>query len=155
MSAQRCNEAGKEIIRSRETLRLKAYRCPAGVPTIGWGHTRDVRMGDTCTREQADAWLAEDLADAERAIHRYITQPMTSNQFSALVSWTYNLGAGTLQRSDVRKAINAGNYAGVPAEMMRYVYARNRETGKRVKLAGLVTRREEEVSLWNTPDTQE
>lgn len=107
-------------------------------------------MGDTCTREQADAWLAEDLADAERAIYRYITQPLTSNQFSALVSWTYNLGAGALQRSDIRKMINAGNYAGVPGEMKRYVYATNRKTGKRVKFPGLVTRRAEEAALWST-----
>jgi lysozyme len=152
MSTQHCNEAGKDIIRSRETLRLKAYRCPAGVPTIGWGHTRGVKMGDTCTREQADAWLAEDLAEAERAICRYITQPLTSNQFSSLVSWTYNLGAGTLQRSDIRKMINVGNCAGVPDEMRLYVYAKNRETGKRVKLNGLVTRRKEEAALWSTPD---
>ena len=62
-------EAVCEIARS-EGCRLKAYRCPAGVPTIGWGHTRGVKMGDTCTQEQADAWFLEDLSEFTEGVRR-------------------------------------------------------------------------------------
>ena len=86
-------DRGLELIKRYETLRLEAYMPTADdVPTIGYGHTRGVRMSDTCTEEQAEAWLREDLADAERAVNA-IDVDLTQGMFDALVSLAFNVGA--------------------------------------------------------------
>ncbi len=94
------------------------------------------------TPEQAEALLRQDVQAAERAVLRLITVPLTDGQFDALVSFTFNLGAGALQRSTLRRKVNRGDHANVPAEFRKWVWAGGR------KLEGLVKRREAELLLY-------
>lgn len=139
------NQAGIDLIKHFEGLRLEAYLDTGGVPTIGYGHTRGVRIGDTITEDQADRYLVDDLSDAERAVERYVAVPLNSNQFSALVSFTYNLGAGQLSESTLLRMLNDGYYQGASDQFKRWVY----DDG--VRLDGLVRRREAEQRLFDTP----
>lgn len=125
-----------------EGLKLKAYRCSAGVWTIGYGHTRTAFPGMIIDRDEAEALLRDDLSDAERAVSRLITVPLNDNQFAVLVSFTFNLGFGNLEKSTLRRKLNAGEYEAVPTELMKWVNA----GGKR--LQGLVNRRAAEAGLW-------
>lgn len=139
---QHINEAGLAIIKESEGLRFRAYRCPAGVWTIGYGHTLNVLKGDTCTEEKAAEWLRKDCERAEQAIEQLVTVPLTDNQFSALVSWVFNLGPEALKESTLLRKLNAAEYAAVPGEMKKW----NKANG--VTLNGLVARRKKEAALW-------
>ncbi len=139
---RKTNEAGLAIIKKYEGLRLQAYLCEAGKPTIGWGHTQGVRLGDRITREQAEEFLRQDVQDAEAAVSRLVKAAINDNQFSALVSFVFNLGAGTLQKSTLLKLLNFGLPWLVPFQIKRFVYQ-----GKR-KLPGLVARRAAEAELF-------
>lgn len=89
---------GKRLIKTFEGYRSEAYLCPAGVWTIGWGHTSGVSSGDTCTEEQAEEWLSQDLKTAEKTVENtglHLSQP----EFDALVSLAYNIGAGSFNNS--------------------------------------------------------
>lgn len=86
-------ELAMAFVKAEETLRLKAYKCPKGVWTIGWGHTGGVKEGDTCTKAQADAWIRSDLQSAQTALAKYINVSVSESQFIALLSLAYNLGA--------------------------------------------------------------
>jgi lysozyme len=126
---------------------LKAYRCPAGVWTIGFGHTgRDVKDGMTCTVAQAYAWLAADLDSAARAVDNLVTVPLSANQRGALASFVFNLGPNALRGSTLRRKLNAGDYAGAAAEFKKWVKAT--VDGRVVTLDGLVTRRAAEAALF-------
>lgn len=144
----RINAAGIEIIRNAESLRLEAYLCPGGVWTIGWGHTRGVYPGMTCTEEQAELWLEQDIESSEKAIHELITVPLNKNQFSALVSWAFNVGWGRVHDSTLRRLLNQGKYDTVPEQLRRWVRAAGQV------MRGLVSRREREIDLWKTPITK-
>lgn len=135
-------EKGLELIKHFEGLRLGAYQCSADVWTIGYGHTAGVKPGDAITTEQADAFLRQDVADSERAVSRFVSVPLTQNQFDALVSFTFNLGSGSLRNSTLLKKLNAGDYSGAAEQLLRWVNA----GGK--KLPGLVRRREAEKTLF-------
>src|SRR6056297_1276916 len=96
------NSAGLKIIKESEGLRLKAYKCPAGVWTIGYGHTKGVREGDVITEEEAEKLLQEDVMLTEQFITRIasrLKKTIDGNQFSALVSFVYNIGTGAFKRS--------------------------------------------------------
>jgi lysozyme len=95
------------------------------------------------TPEQAEALLRQDVQTAEQAVLRLITVPLTDGQFDALVSFTFNLGAGALQRSTLRRKVNRGDHAAVPAEFRKWVWAGGR------KLQGLVRRRKAETKLYS------
>lgn len=125
-----------------EGERLTAYPCSAGVWTIGFGHTKDVKQGDTCTEEQARAWLIEDLADAQIRLARYINVPVTQNEFIALVSLAFNVGVGNLSRSKLLRKLNSGDREGAAEEFLDFDLA----NGKR--LAGLTRRRKAEHDLF-------
>tara|TARA_Y100001972_G_scaffold82027_1_gene99776 strand:+ start:166 stop:609 length:444 start_codon:yes stop_codon:yes gene_type:complete len=140
------SEEGKSLIKKFEGCELKAYKCAAGVPTIAYGRTKGVKMGDTCTQEQADAWLEEELEEYEGYVLKYVTAPLQQNQFDALVSWTYNLGPSNLSSSTMIKLLNAGDYHTVPNQMKRW----NKVGGEVVQ--GLVRRREAESVLWAGED---
>src|SRR5271170_7014409 len=100
------NEAGLELIKRNEGCRLKAYRDVVGILTIGYGHTGyDVHVGQTITQDEADTLLASDLHDFEDGISDYVEIDLTSNQFSALVSFTYNVGLGNLQKSKLLRKL--------------------------------------------------
>lgn len=83
-------ELAMAFVKAEETLRLKAYKCPKGVWTIGWGHTGGVKEGDTCTKAQADAWIRSDLQSAQTALAKYINVSVSESQFIALLSLAYN-----------------------------------------------------------------
>lgn len=136
------SSVGRELVRIFEGCVLVAYRCPAGVPTIGVGHTRGVKMGDRCTPGQAEAWLREDLADAEAAITRLVKVPLTQEQFDALASFTFNLGARSLAESTLLLLLNKGNYKAAAEQFVRW----NKSNG--VALTGLVRRRAAERALF-------
>ena len=140
------NAATINLVKSFEGLRLTAYKCPAGVWTIGYGHTQGVSRGMRITEARANEMLASDIADAGKDVLRLVSVPLNDNQYGALCSFVFNLGAGALQTSTLRKNLNAGDYAGVPAQMARW----NKATvnGKKVVFAGLVRRREAEGKLW-------
>lgn len=142
---RRINAAGLSLIKSFESLRLKAYRDTGGVATIGWGHTKGVKMGQTITEGQASDFLIDDLEEAESAVERFVSVPLNDNQFAALVSFTFNCGSEAFRRSTLRKKLNAGDYASVPGQLARWV----NDNGK--KLNGLVRRRRAEGDLWSTP----
>lgn len=96
--AMKTSSKGVSLIKSFEGCRLKAYKCPAGVWTIGYGHTAGVKEGDTITQEQADDYLRNDLAKYEKAVMNYDgIYHFNQNQFDALVSFTYNCGVGNLK----------------------------------------------------------
>lgn len=145
----RTGRDGIELIRHFEGCRFDAYLCPAGVWTIGYGHTADVKEGDSIDQEAAEAFLIEDLETFERDVTNFVKVPLTQQQFDALVSWTFNLGAGNLAESTLLRKLNNYQYAEVPEQMMRWVRA-----GGQV-LDGLVRRRAAEAALFQNKDWRE
>lgn len=133
------NNDGLNIIKESEGLRLKAYKCPAGVWTIGYGHTgKDVKKGMVITEEKATDLLRSDIARFERHVSYYDKiYGFTSNEFSALVSFAYNIGTiAGLTKAGTRTKLQIAN------KMLEYCYA----SGK--KLNGLYTRRQKEMKLF-------
>ena len=137
------SQVGIELIKQFEGCRLKAYKDAVGVWTIGYGHTVDVKEGIEISQHQADVILQVDLYEYEDYINKYVQVSLTQNQFDALVSWVYNLGAGNLQSSTMLRVLNEGKYSEVPSQMKRW----NKAGGK--VLQGLVRRREAEADLFN------
>lgn len=134
------SDNGLEIIKDSEALRLNAYLdTKAGrVPTIGWGHTKGVTMGMTCTVAQAEKWLREDVASAESDVHKYVTVPMSQGAFDALVSFVFNIGGPQFSTSTLLRLLNTGDYIGASNEFQKWIY------DNKVKQGGLVIRREKE-----------
>lgn len=129
-------------------MALAAYRDAGGVWTIGYGHTGpDVLPGMQITTDQADDLLTADLEGSENAVSRLIFVPLNDNQFAALVAFTFNVGAGALEHSSLRRILNGDDYGAVPVELARW----NREGG--CVMAGLIARRAAEIELWRTPET--
>lgn len=137
---------GINLICGFEGLRLKAYDDGVGVWTIGYGTTVingvKVKIGDTCTIEQAKSYMAQDLKKFESAVETAVKVPLNQNQFDALASFTYNLGEGNLSKSTLLKKLNAKDYKGAAAEFPKW-----NKAGGRV-LAGLVKRRKAEMELF-------
>lgn len=150
------NDAGVALIKQFEGLRLNAYADPAhgwAVPTIGYGHTSAagaplVKKGMTITAEEAEAILRRDLGQYEAAVLDAVKVPITTNQFAALVSFTFNVGPGNLLPSTLLKKLNAGDYAGAADQFGRW----NKADGK--TLAGLTKRRAAERALFLTASSQ-
>lgn len=138
----RTSEKGLALIRQFEGLRLRAYRDAVNVPTIGYGHTAGVKMGQEITRERAEELLRAEVERFEGYVDQLVTVPLTQGQFDALVAWTYNLGPGALEKSTMLRRLNAGDYASAAAELERW----NRAGGQ--VLAGLVRRRAAERALF-------
>ncbi len=136
------SQEGISLIKSFEGCELTAYRCSANVPTIGYGHTAGVSDGDTCTQEEAETMLAEDLVEFEDYVKNYVESELQQNEFDALVAWTYNLGPANLKESTMLKELNSGNFEEVPRQMKRW----NRAGGE--VLDGLIRRREAESRLF-------
>lgn len=132
----------KDIVKEFEGLRLETYKCPAGVWTIGYGHTRGVIPGDVITEAEAEALLAEDLEDSEDAVRAFVNVELNQNQFDALVSFVYNLGSGNFNSSTLLRKLNNGDYLGAANEFNRW----NKAGG--VVLSGLVRRRNAEANLF-------
>ncbi len=136
------SETGLALIRQFEGLRLSAYLCPAAIPTIGYGSTAGVKLGQTITAERAEQLLREDVRQFEAAVSRLVKVPLKQGQFDSLTSFAFNLGAKALEKSTLLRLLNAGDYPGAAAQFDRWVYA----SGK--KLSGLVKRRAAERALF-------
>ena len=136
----------KLILKYFESLRLKAYPDPGsrdGTPwTIGWGHTRGVKPGDVCTKEEADAWLVEDMKTAERAVNKYVKVELNQYQFDALVSFTYNVGEGAFKKSTLLRLVNQKKFVEASQQFLRWVF------NDGVIMRGLVKRRKMERDLF-------
>jgi lysozyme len=140
------SETGLDLIKHFEGFSKTIYICPAGYPTIGYGHVirndENDRFSDGIDQEQGEELLRRDAQVAERAVLRLITVPLTDGQFDALVSFTFNLGSGALQRSTLRSRLNRQEYVSAAEEFRRWVWADGH------KLKGLIKRREAEKVLF-------
>lgn len=146
------SNVGCDLIKSFESLRLTAYQDQVGVWTIGWGSTRNVKKGDTITRDGAEVRFMTDLRDAEAVVERFVPDniltQLPQGAFDALVSFTFNVGPQGFVNKDgsitgLRRAIKALRFDDVPNEMRRW----NRAGGQVV--AGLTRRREAEAQMWS------
>lgn len=132
-----------DLIKKFEGCALKAYLCPSNIPTIGYGHTLGVKLGQTITQEQAEKLLKIDLQVHEQNVNSLVKVPLTQNQFDALVSFEYNVGRGNLQTSTLLRRVNEKRFNECPAEFKKWVYG----AGKKL-LQGLVNRRNAEALLF-------
>lgn len=136
------SERGLALIKKFEGCRLQAYKCPAGVWTIGWGHTRGVTKGQVISQVDAERMLREDIAPIEQQVNA-LGINLRQGQFDALVSFIFNLGIGNFNGSTLKKRIVAkADDAIIAAEFKKW----NKAGGK--VMPGLVRRREEEAALW-------
>ena len=137
------SENGLDLIRKYEGLQLAAYVCPGKKLTIGYGHTGpDVKSGQKINVEEANALLQKDVQRFEHAVNELVTAPMTQGMFDALISFSFNLGAGSLKGSTLLKKLNADDREAAAEEFLKW----NKANGK--VLAGLTKRRECERELF-------
>lgn len=153
MNPTTVSEQGINLVKRFEGLHkvtdegdVRAYRCPAGKWTIGYGHCRGVKSGIRASVDQCDIYLKDDLNDAGSAVKRHVSVPLSQGQFDALVSFVFNLGAGNFQRSTLLTKLNAGKYDEVPSEILRWDKAK--VEGTKVSLRGLTRRRTAEAALF-------
>ena len=149
----RMSAAGLATVKEFEGLRLKAYKCPAAVWTIGYGHTsaagNPIVMPDfAITKDEAEEILERDMVQYEDGVKKLVKVEITQGQFDALVDFAYNAGVGALQKSTLLKKVNAEKFDEVPAEFMKWTKGGGKE------LPGLVRRRRAEVKLWRGLDTE-
>jgi lysozyme len=133
---------GLNLIKEFEGFRAKAYKCPAGVWTIGYGHTRGVTPTMTITLVEAEKLLRQDVGWAETVVNEYVSVGLNQSQFDALVSFVFNVGSGHFKSSTLLKKLNKGEYKEVPIELKRW----NKANGK--VLPGLTRRRKAEGDLF-------
>ncbi len=133
-----------EFIKRFECCKFKPYYCPAGILTIGIGHTKTASLyiGKTITEDKAKELFAYDIASCKEAIKRLVSVRLNDNQRISLLSFIFNLGTGAFQRSTLRKKLNRGEYERIPYELMKWTKA-----GGKV-LPGLVKRRRAEADLF-------
>jgi lysozyme len=143
------NEAGLNLIKEFEGCELKSYTCPANVCTIGYGHTRTAKPGMSITKEKAIALLEEDLGEFEEFLSSWAEKnrtTLTPNEFSALVSFIYNIGSGAFTGSTAAQRLRTGDRKGAAEAMLWWNKGDNAE-----ELPGLVRRRAAEKTLFLTP----
>lgn len=137
---------GIELIKSFEGFRSMSYKCPGGYWTIGYGHV--FKEEELCQYEHGIAekegqyFLEQDICKVEKSLKRLVYISLSQNQVDALGSFTFNVGAGALQRSTLRRIINRQEHAQVPQELLKWVWA----AGK--KHRGLIKRREIEGEVY-------
>jgi GH24 family phage-related lysozyme (muramidase) len=136
------SQAGIDLIKSFEGLRLKAYVCPAGKLTIGYGHTEGVAPRDAICAIGAENLLRKDLVYFEAGVSKLLKVTVRQSQFDALVSFAFNLGLGALKRSTLLRKLNAGDDYGAADEFLRW----NKSGGK--VLEGLTRRRKAEREMF-------
>ena len=141
-TSKKTSSEGISLIKAFEGCKLKAYQCSANVWTIGYGHTRGITEGNTCTQQEADEMLVDDVKEFEGYVNDIVNIELTQSQFDALVAWTFNLGPTNLTNSTLLKRLHDGDLADVPNQMRRWDKA-----GGKV-LAGLTRRREAEALLF-------
>jgi lysozyme len=140
---------GRKLIEQFEGFSPSAYQDQRGIPTIAYGHTSGVKMGDSCTLWEADEWLAQDLKTAEDAIAKMVTCGLTQNQYDALISLVFNIGQGNFSRSTVLRELNILQYRAAADAFLMWC-----RTNGNVN-AGLQRRREAERALFLTAPSTE
>lgn len=134
------SQRGIELIKKHEGLRLAAYLCPAGIPTIGYGHTKGVKLGQVISEDEAEQFLREDLKTSEQEIDGL---NVNQNQFDALVSFVFNVGVGNFRSSTLLRRVRFNpDDRDIENQFKRWVYANGRV------LQGLVKRRNDESKLY-------
>lgn len=142
---------GRELVKQFEGLSLSAYRCPAGVPTIGYGHTVGVQMGDTITPAQADGYLAADLVAYAQNVKRMLAgAPTSQHEFDAMVSLAFNIGLNGFEKSTVLRLHKAGDKVG--AARAFEMWCKAMVNGQLQTLPGLLARRQREAAYYLTAD---
>lgn len=137
-----------KMLAHHEGVRQKPYKCPAGLWTVGVGHligdgkTLPDSWNRTFTLDEVYDILAKDVVRFERGVNKYVTVPLRQNEFDALVSFSFNLGLGVLQRSTLRQALNRGDKEMAIQSLLKY----NKAGGKVLK--GLDKRRKDEAALF-------
>ena len=139
------SEKGLQLIKEFEGYEGKAYLCPAGVWTIGYGHTQGVEENDMCSVEEASEFLKKDVEKAERAVNELVKHELNQNQFDALVSFVFNLVRDRFRQSSLLKFLNSAHFPLAGGQFDRWVYA----DGK--VMQGLVKRRAAEKKLFLEP----
>lgn len=138
------SDAGLALIKRYEGCRLTAYRCPAGIWTIGVGHTgKEVWANLVITEKVAMNFLKKDIESSENCINNLVTVPLLQNRFDSLVSLVFNIGCTAFSSSSLYKKLNAGNYSGAGKEFKKW----NKAEGK--ILPGLISRRAEEAEAFS------
>jgi lysozyme len=129
------SQSGLQLTERFEGCRLVAYQDQVGVWTIGFGHTRGVYAGMTCTQAQAEQWLQEDTAICEQNVNQHVRISITQSEFDALCDFSFNLGCAALDGSSLLRLLNTGNFAGAAKAFEQWDHA-----GGKV-VAGLLRRR--------------
>lgn len=143
------SQEGLSLIKKFEGCELEAYKCAAGVWTIGYGSTKGVNEGDTITQNEADELLLEEMHEYEGYINDMVTSDLKQYEFDALVSWVFNLGPSNLSSSTLLQKLNNKDNEDVPNQIKRW----NKAGGK--VLQGLVRRREAEALLYEGKEWHE
>lgn len=137
-----------DLIKRFESCKLEAYLCPSGLPTIGWGHTGpDVALGQSITQERADELLVQDVSRFAKEASQAVKTPLSQGQFDAVVSFAFNCKGW--RGSTLVKLLNEGKADEASLEFPKWVHGRNGQ-GKPVVLAGLVSRRTAEKTLFSS-----
>ena len=142
------NKEGSDLIKHFEGCKLRAYQCPAKIWTIGYGNCyyeagKPVQPGDKISQEKADELFERILNQFVSQVTKLVKSNLTENQFSALVSFAYNCGVGSLQKSTLLKKVNANpNDPTIKAEFLKWNKA------KGIVMLGLIIRREAEAKLY-------
>jgi lysozyme len=140
------SEKGMALIKLFEGLRLTPYECPGGYKTIGYGHVlskEEASFIGEITEDQAEDFLFRDIEKVNRSLKRLVTIRLHQNQWDALASFVFNLGAGAFQRSALRRTVNRADHEDVPHQLMKWIWAGGR------KQKGLIRRRTAEGMLYS------
>lgn len=146
------NAAGMKLIKDSEGLKLTAYLDMVGVPTIGWGCTEGITKADvtnkrTITLQQAEDMLQKEILEFETGVSHWVKVPLNENEFAALVSFSYNLGLGSLQQSTLLRLLNQDNRTDAAEEFVKWDHA----GADHHEVQALKTRRLAERALFLTP----
>jgi lysozyme len=136
------------LIKEFEGFRAKAYLCPAGVPTIGYGETDNVKLGMTITEAQASELLEKRYTEFETHVKSLLRVEYNPNQLGALTSFAYNLGVGNLRKSTLLRLFNQGDTQGAADNFEKWGYIKDPHTHEMVELPGLMKRRLAEKNLF-------
>jgi lysozyme len=136
------SKAGIELIKSFEGCRLNAYLDAVGIPTIGYGSTTAVKMGDTISQDEAETLLRHDLVRFEECINEHVDVDLNQNEYDALVCFAYNVGCNAVRNSTLLRLLNGGDFKGAALQFKRW----DKAGGK--PLAGLTRRRQAESELF-------
>jgi lysozyme len=145
--SRQINQSGLDLIEHFEGCKLDAYQDQGGIWTIGYGHTGNVQDGDSITQDQAEAFLVQDLTEAEQQVDDAVKSEINDNQFAALVSLAFNIGIGALSRSTLLADVNNSAFGSAAQEFLKWSHIGG------IANSGLLRRRTAEKLLFETdPD---